>query len=400
MASVSNQFASAVITTDAWQSELDACCQRLRDGLDGQIDLLVMFVSSHFQSELEHIVECLHRQLSPRHMIGGTGEGVIADAQEFEGTPAISLWCASLPQSQIDSMRLTFERTPDGSTFTGWLESLDGQASGISPSDNQWEDDAVILLVGEPFSFPVEGLLQRLEEDRPGVPVVGGMASGFQVPGENRIVVGPDVFDSGAAVVVLQGSVKTWKVVSQGCRPIGPRFVITAADQNLITGLGGKPALDELKHLYQELPTREQAAMQQGFHIGRVVSEYQDEYLMGDFLIRNVVGVEPDEQAVVIADYFRVGQTVQFHIRDQQSASQELTQLLSRLETDAAGALLFTCNGRGQRLFEVESHDAAAVRQHLGALPVSGFFAQGELGPVGGKNFLHGFTASIIVFES
>ena len=140
--------------------------------------------------------------------------------------------------------------------------------------------------------------------------------------------------------------------------------------------------------------------MQNGFHIGRVVSEYQEEYQIGDFLIRNVVGVDPEQKAVVVADYLRVGQTVQFHIRDHESASLELNQLLSQLETPCAAALLFTCNGRGTRMFEVESHDAATLSKHLGSIPVTGIFAQGELGPVGGKNFLHGFTASIIAFES
>ena len=121
---------------------------------------------------------------------------------------------------------------------------------------------------------------------------------------------------------------------------------------------------------------------------------------MGDFLIRNVVGVDPEQKAVVVADFLRVGQTVQFHIRDQESASIELKQLLSQVEAPCAAALLFTCNGRGTRLFEVESHDASALTNQFGNIPVTGLFAQGEIGPVGGKNFLHGFTASIIVFES
>ena len=347
-------------------------------------------LSLYLQTQLEEITECLQTQLSPRHLIGSTGESIVCDATEIETSPAISLWCASLPETQIDSMRLTFERTPDGGTFIGWLESL----------GSEWDEDAVMILVGEPFSFPADGLLSRLEEDRPGLPVVGGMASGFQMPGENRIIVGQEVYNNGAAVVVLQGGVKTKTVVSQGCRPIGERFVITAAEQNMITSLGGKPALEVLKNLYEELPTNEQRAMQNGFHIGRVVSEYQEEYQIGDFLIRNVVGIDPEQKAVVVADYLRVGQTVQFHIRDHESASLELNQLLSQLETPCAAALLFTCNGRGTRMFEVESHDAATLSEHLGSIPVTGIFAQGELGPVGGKNFLHGFTASIIAFES
>ena len=385
-----NAFASAVITTTDWRASLETSCQRLNSHLSNQIDLLVLFVSAHFQTHLEEITECLQTQLSPRHLIGGTGESIVADATEIETSPAISLWCASLPETQIDSMRLTFERTPDGGTFLGWPDSL----------GSEWEENSVMLLVGEPFSFPADGLLSRLEEDHPGVPVVGGLASGFQMPDENRIIIGSEVYNNGAAAVVLQGGVKTKTVVSQGCRPIGDRFVITSAEQNMITGLGGKPALEVIIKLDEELTTNDQRAMQNGVHIGRVVSEYQEEYQIGDFLIRNVVGVDPEQKAVVVADYLRVGQTVQFHIRDHESASLELNQLLSQLETPCAAALLFTCNGRGTRMFEVESHDAATLSKHLGAIPVTGIFAQGELGPVGGKNFLHGFTASIIAFES
>ena len=384
-----NEFASAVVTTTNWRPALEKSCQDLIRRFNRPVDVLVVFVSPHFQTQLEEIVACLQTHLSPRNLIGGTGEGIVADGNEIETEPAISLWCALLPETQIDTMRLTFERTSDGGTFIGWPDSLSGS----------WQEDSVIILVGEPFSFPADGLLDRLGEDRPGVPLVGGMASGFHSPGENRIIVQGDVSNNGAAVLVLQGGVKTQTVVSQGCRPIGERFVITAIQQNMITGLGGKPALDVLKSLYEKLPTTEQEAMQNGFHIGRVVSEYQDEYQMGDFLIRNVVGVDPDLRAVVVADYLKVGQTVQFHIRDYESASLELNQLLSQVETPCAAALLFTCNGRGTRLFEVESHDATTVSEHLGSIPVTGIFAQGELGPVGGKNFLHGFTASIILFE-
>ena len=385
-----NQFASAVVRSLDWRLPIEESCKKLGEQLPDGIDLLTVFISPHFQSELEEIVEKLTADLAPVHTLGSTGESIVADAIEVEGEPAISIWCASLPETQVDSMRLTFERTPDGGTFIGWPESLAGE----------WSDDAVMLLVGEPFSFPADGLLSRLDEDRPGVPVIGGMASGFHTPDENRIVVGSEVYNNGAAVLVLQGGIKTHSVVSQGCRPIGQRYVITGVEQNMILGLGGKPALDVLKQLYEELPNHEQAAMQNGFHIGQVVSEYQDEYEMGDFLIRNVIGVEPDQKAVVVADFLRVGQTVQFHIRDHESASLELNQLVSQLENSGSAALLFTCNGRGTRLFDVASHDAGVLQEHLGQIPVAGFFAQGELGPVGGKNFLHGFTASIIVFES
>ncbi|HIN53989.1 MAG TPA: hypothetical protein EYM79_06730, partial [Planctomycetes bacterium] len=167
-----------------------------------------------------------------------------------------------------------------------------------------------------------------------------------------------------------------------------------------ILELGGRPALEVLKGVYADLPTHEQASMQHGFHIGRVVSEYQDEYEMGDFLIRNVLGVDSDQEAVVVADYLNVGQTVQFHLRDDESADHELRQLLTQYDSSATqGALLFTCNGRGKRMFAEPDHDTGVIKECLGELPLAGFFAQGEIGPVSGKNFVHGLTASLLIFD-
>jgi len=208
------------------------------------------------------------------------------------------------------------------------------------------------------------------------------------------------VFEQGAAVVLLQGGVQVKTVVSQGCRPIGQHFVITKAERNVIQQLGGVPAYRRLDELFQTLPTRDQKMVQHGLHVGRVVSEYQDKFEQGDFLIRNVVGVDPEEQTITISDYVRPGQTVQFHIRDADTADAELRQLLSRVENPTAAALLFTCNGRGTRLFSEPHHDALAIKNAAGDIPLAGLFAAGELGPIGGKNFMHGFTASIALFQA
>jgi small ligand-binding sensory domain FIST len=212
------------------------------------------------------------------------------------------------------------------------------------------------------------------------------------------------VHRDGAVAVMLHGGVSLRTVVSQGCRPIGRHFVITKAERNVIYELGGRPALLQLKEIFDDLPTREQQLVQHGLHVGRVVNEYQDTYAQGDFLIRNVMGIDPDHGSVVIADFVRTGQTVQFQIRDAQTADEEMRQLLSSVRKDRtakpAGALLFTCNGRGTRLFPAPHHDAGVIRHVLGDIPLAGFFAAGELGPVGGKNFMHGFTASIALFDT
>jgi small ligand-binding sensory domain FIST len=273
----------------------------------------------------------------------------------------------------------------------GWHEAL----------GEKWPERSSLIMLGDPFSFPADSVLARLGDDRPTVTVMGGMASAAAAPGENRLILGRSVFDRGAVAVLLAGAVQIRPVVSQGCRPIGSPYVVTKAERNIIYELGGKPALLQLKQVFDSLPAREQRMVQQGLHLGRVISEYQDHFDQGDFLIRNVMGIQPDDGSIVIADWVRPGQTVKFHIRDAETADAEMRQLLTQASASGAacaGGLLFSCNGRGTRLFEHPHHDALAVHDALGPIPLAGFFAAGELGPVGGRNFVHGFTASLAIF--
>jgi small ligand-binding sensory domain FIST len=231
--------------------------------------------------------------------------------------------------------------------------------------------------------------------------IVGGMASGASEPGGNGLLTADQVYHEGAVAVRIHGPVAIRSVVSQGCRPIGKHYVITKARQNIIQELGGKPAMTQLQELFAELTAEEQQLMQNGVHVGRVINEYQDQFERGDFLVRNVIGADPNSGAIAIGEYVRPGQTVQFHVRDASSADEELRELLATSRTKAgpaAGGLLFTCNGRGTRLFETPNHDAGVVTATLGSIPLAGFFAQGEIGPIGGRNFLHGFTASVVLF--
>jgi small ligand-binding sensory domain FIST len=265
-----------------------------------------------------------------------------------------------------------------------------------------WPDDAAMLLLGEPFTFPADYLLQRLNEDRPGTRVIGGMASGGAVPGENQLLLSDQVLVDGAVAVLLHGGLRVRTVVSQGCRPIGHPLVITRAEQNIIYELGGRPAMLQLKDIFDGLPNRDKQLIQRGLHVGLVVNEYQDRFDYGDFWMRNVTGGDMNEGYVTVGEFVRPGQTIQFHVRDEQSAHHDLIQLLRQHQQteDAApeGALLFTCNGRGTRLFQRPDHDASAIAETFGDIPLAGFFAQGELGPISNKNFLHGFTASIALF--
>ena len=261
-----------------------------------------------------------------------------------------------------------------------------------------------MLMLGDPFSFPADLMVERLNEDRPDLCVMGGMASGAAAPGESRLLLGTHVVTTGAVAVLVHGPIAVTSVVSQGCRPIGHHLIVTKAEGNVIHELGGKPALLQLKAIFDTLATSEQQMVQRGLHLGCVVNEYQDHFQQGDFLVRNVMGIDPDRGSIAVGDYLHAGQTVQFHVRDHQTADDEMRQLLAAVAKDHAqpplAGLLFTCNGRGTRLFPEPHHDAGLVRTYLGDIPLAGFFAAGELGPIGGKNFMHGFTASLALFRS
>jgi small ligand-binding sensory domain FIST len=316
----------------------------------------------------------------------------VATGREIEGSPAISLWLARLPGCTVMPLHLDFARTPEGGSIVGWPDDL----------PEAWPSDAALLALGDPFSFPAELLLQLVNDEHPGVPVIGGMASAASQPGENLLICGRRAHTSGCVAALIFGAVRIRTLVSQGCRPIGQHFVVTRADRNVILQLGGAPAYQRLVEVYQTLATSEQELVRRGLHVGRVVSEYQDRFEQGDFLVRNVVGIDDRSGGIAIGDYVRPGQTVQFHVRDADTADGELRQLLVRTspKSAAAGAaLLFTCNGRGSRLFPQPHHDAGAIAQAWGSIPLAGFFAAGELGPIGGRNFMHGFTASIALFE-
>ncbi len=379
---------------DRWKEALDECIAAAQESLCGPADLALIFFSPHHAEAAESIAAEASRQLAPAILAGCMGESIAATAQEIETEPAMAVWLARWPNVKLTPMHLRFDRTAEGGALEGWPESLAGE----------WSADDFLIVLAEPFTFPADYLLERLNEDRPLIPVIGGMASGAVSPGENRLIFGNRSLTEGAVVIHCSGAIRLKTVVSQGCRPIGRPFVVTKAERNVIHELGGRPALLQLREIFETLPTSEQRLVQTALHIGRVVSEYKDRFEHGDFLVRNVMGIDSQSGAIAIGDYLRPGQTVQFHIRDEEASDAELKQLLAGAKKDSGrhpvGALLFTCNGRGTRMFSVPHHDAEAVANAFGQIPLAGFFAQGELGPIGRQNFVHGFTASIGLFYS
>jgi len=357
-------------------------------------DLGFLFFSHDHVEEAEEVVRRIRAETGVRTLLGCTGESIIGGGSEVERAPSMCLWLASLPGARVTSFEFRCDQTQDGFTFPLTPEDVFRDAG----------EDAVVLLLGEPFTLPVDVYIRRLNEEYPGLPVVGGMASGAAQPGKNRLVRNDAILPIGAVGVVISGGVEVRTVVSQGCRPVGKPMVVTACDRNALQKLGGQPAIACLQELFSTLSPEDRQLFQSAPHIGIVMNERQDAFRPGDFLIRNVIGVDQDKGALFIGDYLRRGQTVQFHVRDGQAASDDFAALLAteqdRGASAAVGGLIFSCNGRGTRLFQDPHHDITAVHTALGRIPMAGFFAQGELGPVGEKNHLHGFTTCLALFSN
>jgi small ligand-binding sensory domain FIST len=336
----------------------------------------------------------VHERLEPRALIGCGAGGTLAAGRELEESPSVVVWAASLPGAELETMHLAAERDAEGFRLLGLPESLAGESEPAA-------EEAVIALC-DPFSFPAEELLGTLERSRPQMPVLGGLASASFAGGAVLLRDG-DVHTDGAVAVRLRG-VEVLPCVSQGAGPVGPEMTITRAEANVIGELAGKPAMERLGEVIAALPERERELASSGVLIGLVIDENRPEYERGDFLVRPIIGADRESGSIAIGEPVRVGQTVRLQVRDAASADEDLRQALraqaQALGSDgAAGALLFTCNGRGSHMFEIPDHDASALEDALGA-PSAGFFCAGEIGPVGGRNFLHGFTATMAVFPA
>jgi small ligand-binding sensory domain FIST len=345
-------------------------------------DLVVCFASPHFVGAFDDVAHALRQLLGPKVLLGGTAVSIIGGAHEIEDAAALSVFAAVFDDATLTPVALRVEDTPDGAAVVGWPE-LD-------------HEPGTLLLFAEPFSFPIDGFLRRLNEDRPELTVIGGLASAGGRPGANRLVLDEAVPEDGAVGVFLDG-VDVGTVVSQGCRPIGDAFVVTRSQRNFIEELGGRPAMTRLQELAENASDDDRELLRRGLHMGLVVDEHKAEFERGDFLVRNVLGADQESGALAVGDRVAVGQTVQFHVRDAAAADEDLRELL--VGAEARAALVFTCNGRGRHLFGVPDHDAGLVDQMLGPIPAAGAFCAGEIGPVGGRNFLHGFTASLALFR-
>lgn len=368
---------------DARQAAMEAALAARRALREGRPSLAVLFASPHHAERAEAVLDAVHEAAGPQALIGCVAEAVLGGGREIEGEPAVSVWLASLPGT-VETFRTEFVQTGEGGAFVGFPDPGAGR---------------VHLLISDPFTFPADALLRESDRQRPGSVFVGGMASGAGHPGETRLFLDGQVLDSGAVAARLHEGVAVRTLVSQGCRPVGPSYTVTKAEGNLVLELAGRPPMELLRELFASVDDRDRELMSHGLHVGRVIDEYKADPGRGDYLIRGVIGGDQRTGAIALGEAVSVGETIRFHVRDADSADVDLRHMLGALGGRApAAALLFTCNGRGSRLFSVPDHDAALVFKELGEPPLAGFFCAGEVGPVGGRNFLHGFTASLAVF--
>lgn len=385
-------IASAVVNLVGTDNTTRHLVAQLRQSLgDGPVDLLILFGSAHFEGDLEKIAPDLQEAIAPRTFIGCTADAVIRDDQEYEHQPGLVAWAARMPGARCISFHLSQEDLTRLDTPEALREHLNVPA----------DENPYFVLLGDPFSVNPIQLLERFNTAYPGRPTIGGMASAGEQPEQNVLVFEGQTLRHGVVGVALWGNVDIDMIVSQGCRPIGRHLVVTKAESNVIHQLGGKPALAAVNEILNECPPGDiELAKKRGLLIGCVINEYKKKFGSGDFLIRNPISIDDKTGAMAINDIMRTGQTVQFHVRDSKSAADDLEYLLSlRASQPVAGALLFSCNGRGSRFFPDRHHDARAVVNGHQKLPVAGFFCAGEIGPIGNRNFLHGFTASIGFFR-
>jgi len=394
------RWADALSTAPDLGQAVAACSAALGEAPEGGFDLLCAFVSPAHE-DADDLPELLADAVPHRHLLGCTGGGVIGGGHEVERGPALGLIAARLPDVEVTPFALDL----------GDLADLAGEAdAGRGPG--AWSDRvgaapggaAAFLVLADPFSFRPEALIAGLEYAYPGVPVVGGLASGGQHPGINRLYLDGEVHAAGAVGVALAGAVRVETVVAQGVRGIGRPHLVTRADGQVLYALDGRPVFEVLEELFAELPEEDAARASRGLFLGVSQDAANDAPEHGEYLIRNVLGALEGKDAVVVGEQLREGSIVRFHVRDAATSAEDLALLLSAYaarhpDDPASGALLFSCLGRGEHLYGEPDHDTVAFKRIVGEAPLGGFFCNGEIGPVGAGVYLHGYTSAFALFH-
>jgi len=391
------KFASAGSTETKLSVAVDETLSEISARLDGKSpDLAVVFVSEHFQSVYEEIPSLVARRLGNPLIIGCSAGGVIGGGQEFEHQPAFSVTAAILPDVTVTLFHIeSEEKLPSLTDRGGWEDLL-----GIP-----FEKKPHFLLLPDPFTFDAEAFLKGLDHIFPQSKKIGGMASAAHAPGQNALFLGNEIHRSGLVGVAFQGNIEVDTIVAQGCRPIGSPMFITRCDRNVVQTLDGRPAMEVLEELYGTLGERDQELFRRALFLGLVMRRSKQEYRQGDFLIRNLMGADQNSGSLIVGSMLEPQMVVQFHLRDAETSSEDLSRLLSQYKQNPSfakplGSLLFSCLGRGIHLYHQANHDSDTFRQQLGDVPLGGFFCNGEIGPVQDQTFIHGYTSAFGLFRN
>ena len=384
---------SAQETIEACVEEAVAAVAQQLAGRDA--DLTLIFVSPHFRTEYRAIPKLLKDRMPVGLLLGCSGGGIIGGGKEIEQSPAFSLTAAHLPGVDLQAIYSDTLNLPDPDTAPSvWREWLGVDA----------EKEPQFILLADPFSFRSEEFLAGMDFAYPRASKVGGLASGAQAQGGNAMYLGDKIYNEGLVGVALSGNVQIDTIVAQGCRPIGKPMSITKCDQNRLLAVEGKPPLQVLEEMVDTLNEYDRTLLRTSLFLGIEMDPMKDDPGRGDFLIRNLMGVDRETGSLTVGTLLREGQLVQFHLRDKVMSAEDLKVMLSRYQSsdgwrNAKGALLFSCLGRGEYLYGQPNHDSDMFKTKMGDIPLGGFFCNGEIGPVGKTTFLHGYTSSFGIFR-
>lgn len=390
------KWASAISRNASVEAAIQECSEHIRRDLGtGGISLAVLFVTPHFAAYYPRMHHLIDDHLRPETLIGCSGGGVIGGDEEIERAPAVSLVAARLPDVGVTPFRVD-DHLPDLDGPPDAWEAVIGVPA---------EEEPQLVLLADPFSVRTEALLAGLDYAFPGLPKIGGLASGATSPGLNALFLNDAVFDGGAVGVALTGNVAVDTVVAQGCRPVGGLMRVTGCDGNMLHELDDRPAFEVLQELFTSLDERDRRLAATSLFVGVLMDEFREEPRTGDFLIRNLLGADPRSGAVAVGENLHEGMRVRFHLRDAETSAEDLHAVLTGYEEktsrdeNPSGALLFSCVGRGEYLYGQPNFDTGIFHEHLDGVPVGGFFCNGEIGPVAGTTFLHGYTSSFGLFR-
>ena len=390
------KWASHLSTQNNIEACVDESVEAILSQMDGKsVDLTIIFVSPQFKDKYEDIPKLIRDRISSKHFLGCSGGGIIGGGKEAEQQAAFSITCANLPDVEIQGIHTDTMKLPDQDTAPSvWREWL-----GVDVEKNP-----SFIFLADPFSFQGEEFLAGVDFAYPNSSKVGGLASGAQAQGGNALYLNDKIHNNGLIGLALSGNIGMNTIVAQGCRPIGEPVKVSKCDGTLLTGMDGQPPLELLQSVYEGLDENDKSLVQTSLFLGIEMDPLKDNPQQGDFLIRNIMGVEREIGGIHVGTLLREGQLVQFHLRDKAMSAEDLKLMLTRYKANknfknTSGALLFSCLGRGQYLYGKPNHDADMFRDHIGDIPLGGFFCNGEIGPVGKTTFLHGYTSSFGIFH-